>query len=700
MHSLSSQSRKRLLLRFCLFLCVVRTASAESVELRTPRTSPDGENHIVQLVLDQDVVLSSPPEGLWSIACGWKDGWPADWESARATQIERVADRTILTGQLEACGGTWKLRDVYQPFGPVIKCVRRFEWTGKQVAEKCTLSVRFQTRTSRARALLPNILYYGNPSGARSGRVPVFRGRSGEEAIFEEHRYPMPFAFIESATDRNLTGVALHALPCPVPYGNLDDQWWSLGVAAQDTACELVLLSGPCASNGLRSVVKASQQRFLSYDNAYLDVPPGAIIEKTFFLEAFPVAAEGSGFRRPVQTSLELFGPFKCEDMPTIAGIVRDKYHFAKRRWRENAEAAGFSMFPEHTGLNYLVLGWCGQTASPGYALQVLADGLGDPEAKTMARKSLDFLSTAQFYAGGFHTYYNLDKNEWSHDEPLSQAQAMLNFANAIRVGRQRGAATAKWEAFLRKACDFHADRILEPDWRPVSTDQAFFIAPLCQTFKLFGNDTYRQAAVKAGNVYADRHLSMREPYWGGTLDASCEDKEGAYAALQGFLALHELTGDAKYLTWAEHACDVVLSYVVVWDIPMPAGRLSDHRLRTRGWTGVSPQNQCLDVYGVLIAPDVYQLGQLTKRTDLQQLALLMYRTCGQMIDHHGSQGEQFQQTNFAQGQPPPESAFGLRGGYNEEWTVFWITAHFLNAAARFAELGVPVWNEPVPPMR
>ncbi len=30
-----------------------------------------------------------------------------------------------------------------------------------------------------------------------------------------------------------------------------------------------------------------------------------------------------------------------------------------------------------------------------------------------------------------------------------------------------------------------------------------------------------------------------------------------------------------------------------------------------------------------------------------------------------------------------------LRGGYNETWTVFWITAHFLNAAARLEEMGV-----------
>jgi hypothetical protein len=32
---------------------------------------------------------------------------------------------------------------------------------------------------------------------------------------------------------------------------------------------------------------------------------------------------------------------------------------------------------------------------------------------------------------------------------------------------------------------------------------------------------------------------------------------------------------------------------------------------------------------------------------------------------------------------------YSLRGGYAERWTVFWLTAHFLNAAAEFKEMGV-----------
>jgi hypothetical protein len=71
-----------------------------------------------------------------------------------------------------------------------------------------------------------------------------------------------------------------------------------------------------------------------------------------------------------------------------------------------------------------------------------------------------------------------------------------------------------------------------------------------------------------------------------------------------------------------------------------------------------------------------------------------MYRSCGQLLDPYGSQGEQPQQTNYAQ-RGDVSDLFALRGGYAETWTVFWITAHFLNAAARLQELGAPIWTTP-----
>ena len=102
----------------------------------------------------------------------------------------------------------------------------------------------------------------------------------------------------------------------------------------------------------------------------------------------------------------------------------------------------------------------------------------------------------------------------------------------------------------------------------------------------------------------------------------------------------------------------------------------------------VSAQNQHLDVFGVVFTPALYKLGQYTGDSSLIRLAQVMFRSCGQLIDAHGSQGEQIQHTNFAQ-HGDMSDVYQLRGGYSEGWTVFWITAHFLHAAAQFREMGV-----------
>ena len=642
------------------------------------------------VLADGDVsLLTSPPEGLWSVALAWEDGWPTKWAHAHPSRVETNGDWTLLYGELDE---GWHFRDAYIREGDIIKCIRRFKWHQPTVCEGCTLSVRFLSPGFGTGILMPGVMYYGNPSGERSNAVPLYDRHTVRELFVEEHRLPMPFASFEWAEDDDRYGAALHTVPSPVVNANLHDQWWSVGVEAVASGTEMALLSGPCAMNGFKSSVKAFQGRggelLAPYDYAYLIVQPGAIIEKTFYLDAYSVVKEGEGFQTSVRKSVQVFQPWSLDGMPDFTEIIQNKYRYALTRWYDNGPVAGFRKYSDR---NMIVLGWCGQAASLGYALQVLDVG-SDCEEKV--QKSLDLLSTSEFYDEGFRTWYDADECAWmDRDRPemLSQGQGMHQFARAIKHGRNNDQLeTSKWEDFLTTACDFHARRILEDDWHSVSTNEAFFIAPLCLGTELFDAALYRDAAVKAGDVYAERHLQMREPYWGGTLDAQCEDKEGAIAALQGFLALYDLTGDQKYLDWAQHACDVTLSYVYVWDVDMPPGRLRDHNFKTRGWTAVSVQNQHIDVYGVYCAPDVYHLGELTGSQELMDLALLMYRSCGQLIDPLGSQGEQPQQTNYAQ--HPDNIAKGMdrfRGDYCETWTVFWITAHFLNAAARFKEMGV-----------
>ena len=670
---------------------LILTTSIATHAQQSLHIQPSGGTFEVIVKNGGRTVLSLPAGQHWAIATAWREDWPADWHYASPTTMEKSGDWQVVKGELDLPQGKWRLRDAYrtEPNG-LIQCIRRYEWTGKTRLDSATLAIRWNMNAHHARAFLPGILYYGNPSGERNGRekVPVYHGATGEFAIFEEHRYPMPFACLEGAVDGQLFGAALHTQPSPAQYAVKRDLWWSLGVEETDAGSQLVMLSGPVAYNDQHSATKALQTQPMRYGDTWLNIQPGAIIEKTFYIETHPLTRAGTAFQRPVHTSIDLFKPFYAEDLPSFDEILQSKYRFAMSRWIEGDGYAGFNMYPAHVQ-PHIVMGWCGQAASPGYAFQRLKGRYQDPNLMDKVQRSLDFLAACPVGAEGFPVRFNIKNKTWDAPDHVSQGQAMYNFAKAIEAGRQNKQVNTKtWEDFLRKACDVHSRRVMPDNWRPLSTAEGFYIAPLAIAARLFRQKTYLQAAIRIAEHYAQRHLSMEEPYWGGTLDAECEDKEGAWAAFQGFLTLYEQTKEARFLEWARHAGDAALSYLVVWDIPLPPGRMADHQFKTRGWTVVSPQNQHIDVFGVMFAPEVYKLGVFTQDEQLKKAAIVMFRSCGQLTDPYGSQGEQLQQTNYAQ-HGEMDDVMKLRGGYSEPWTVFWITAHFLNTAARFEEMGV-----------
>ena len=664
-----------------LLLAVVALSATAKVHIEI-----DSDN-LLLLKLDGKSIVTAPAEGLWSVATGWSEDWMCDWHHSSPERIEQIGEWSVVHGKIALAEGELHLRDSYREVAEgLVQCVRRYEWHGDSNLEHTTLSVKFDVAGEALMPCLPGILYYGNKNGAKVNPqiIPVYNGAAGEFAIFEEHRYPMPFAMLESAAGGY--AVAIHTVPSPVRGAVLSDQWWSMGVEAYDGYSRMVLYSGPIGYNGQHSVAKALQKRPMRYTDTYITLEPGQIVEKSFYIELYPIEREGTGFQQPIYTALDLYKPYDADRFPTFEQIVKSKYEFAKSRWIEfDSTAVGFNMYDTSLRKD-IVMGWCGQADSPGYSLQVLAKMLGDSEIESMVQRSLDYLTTFAIddNDGTFVVGFNGEK--FHGGDPVSCGQAMYNFAKAIQHGRKnRHYDTSKWEQFLRHAADAVSNRILSEEWNPLSTAEGFYIAPLAISSKLFKEKRYLAAAEKAAALYASRHLTMNGCYWGGTLDATCEDKEGSWAAFQGFLEMYERTKEPQYLDWAKHAMDVCLSYVVVWDIPLPAGRLADFNFKTTGWTVVSAQNQHIDIYGVLFAPEVYKMGKYLKDERLCRLADVMYRSCYQLTDAYGSQGEQIQQTNFAQ-RGDMSNVHKLRGGYAERWTVFWITAHFLNAAARFEE--------------
>ncbi len=640
--------------------------------------------------------LHFPSEGRWSVATDWSEEWPAAWVHANPDKTEQVGDWSVYHGQIDLSGGVLIVRDSERtrPDG-LRELKRRWEWTGKKQLNKVTLSIRQQWMATETRPFLPGISYFDNPAGQSvdATRIPVIGTEPGSNGFYEEHRFPMPLVCWEGKdSSGSFHAATLHSLPSPVMAGNLYDQWWSLGVErVSGDRVEFAILSGPLASNGKTGVVKAHKLQFMPYKEAWCNLIPGQIIEKTVMLQDPVETVRGAGFRTAVKASLEIFNMVSTDGYTPYREILRLKMMDSVSRFREDGQFAGIDAFPGEER-PWIDLGWAGQSEAAAYPFILLGKEFGLSNAKELAQKSLDFISTSPFTEDGFSIRYDYKKHEWfDRRNPLSQGQTMNNMFNALRAARAAGGFdTSKWEAFLEKACLQHAHRVLQPDWRPVSTNEGFLIAPLARGAELLKLPILEKAARKAADHYMERHLSMDEPYWGGTLDARCEDKEGAWAALQGFLAIYDLTGEKRYLDAAEHAGDVILSYMYVWDVPMPPGRLADNGFRSRGWTSVSVQNMHLDVFAVLFAPAIWQLGELTDRDELKSVARLLTVPCGQLTDPWGSAGEQLHQTNYAQHyKPEPNNYRGVRGDYIENWNVYWITAHFLNAAAQFKEMGV-----------
>ena len=466
----------------------------------TAKVHIEVDNNLLCLKLDDKPVVTAPQEGLWSVATGWSVDWMCDWHHASPQSAEHSGEWTIVHGSMAIDGGQLSLRDSYREVSEgLVQCVRRYEWHAEKPLERVTLSVKFDVAGQSLMPCLPGILYYGNKNGAKVNPniIPVYEGKAGEFAIFEEHRYPMPFAMLESAAGGY--AAALHTVPSPVRGAVLSDQWWSMGVEAYDDYSRMVLYSGPIGYNGQHSVAKALQKRPMRYTDTYITLEPGQIVEKSFYIELYPIEREGTGFQRPIYTALDLYKPYDAERFPTFEQIVKGKYEFAKRRWIEfDSEAVGFNMY-DNALRKDIVMGWCGQADSPGYSLQVLSKMLDDEAVEPMVQRSLDYLSTFAIddNSGIFVVGYNGEK--YHGGDPVSCGQAMYNFAKAIQTARKnRRYNTDKWEDFLFRASESVSNRILSDDWNPLSTAEGFYIAPLAISSKLFREKRFLEAARKA----------------------------------------------------------------------------------------------------------------------------------------------------------------------------------------------------------
>ncbi len=628
-----------------------------------------------------DTVLHSPESGYWQIAVDWHHEKPCSWYTSPIISVEGDGDTFILQGTIKLPQGVCSCRDICCFQRGVLDVTREWEYHGEALPH-ATLAVEFILPGNYPRLLMPGIFYYGNPSGKRSGKVPLIPCRKDGAGFFEEHRFPVPF--VSAETDCH-SMAALHTFPSQLVSGNRKDLWWSLGAKYGEDHVKLAAYSGFIHGNGCDGAVKASQNQWKILPGCCIKLTDGQKITKNFKLQIAPVSERGSGFI-PALTKAMDFMPLHTYPADEKL-LIRKKYDYALKRYISIGTGGGNLIRPVGDSPNAVVYGWTGRSETLALACRILGEKFGDTEAETREKEIFDLLVSAPFDKNGFSVRYEYPDEVWSSDRNfVAQGQALETFTFALlQKIRRKENIPPHWMDFLCTSCDLFTSRVMDSSWHPLSTAEAFLGAPLINAHLLTGRNEYLNAALKLADLFIARHLTMDEPYWGGTLDAKCEDKEGAAAALAAFFRCWEVTGKSRYLHAAYHAAMVLLTYLQLWDIPMPPdSELAKRDFRSSGWSAVSVQNMHLDVYGVWVSPLLYQLGLALEKRDLCRVAKIMFINCAQLMDEKGSHGEQIFQTNYAQGCNIRVECDSMRGKYAENWQVFWMTAAFLDAASRF----------------
>lgn len=198
--------------------------------------------------------------------------------------------------------------------------------------------------------------------------------------------------------------------------------------------------------------------------------------------------------------------------------------------------------------------------------------------------------------------------------------------------------------------------------------------------YKYFGDKRYLKAAERTVD-YLERNIIAKSDYFSSTLDANCEDKEAAIAAVTATYYMAMVAkGKAQqhYIDLCRRAAYFAMSWYYTWDVPFAQGQmLGDLDFHSRGWSNVSVENNHVDVFVFELAHIANWLSQKTNEkrfakmqeviySSLNQLLPTKERLCGIAVP--GYQPEVVQHTCWDYGK-------NGKGYYNDIFAPAWATA-------------------------
>ena len=217
--------------------------------------------------------------------------------------------------------------------------------------------------------------------------------------------------------------------------------------------------------------------------------------------------------------------------------------------------------------------------------------------------------------------YLNYEKKHGrQHPEWEKRTRQLLN--NLIALQKADG-------HFARKYNDAGEDIDASGGSTPSAT------STLVMGYKYFKDKKYLLAAKRTID-YVEKNIISKSDYFSSTLDANCEDKEAAIAAVTSTYYLAMVTTGKErqhYIDLCKQAAYFALSWYYTWDVPFAQGQmLGDLGFKSRGWSNVSVENNHIDVFVFELPHIIKWLSSVTEEKRFEKMYDVIYSSLNQLL--------------------------------------------------------------------
>ena len=297
-------------------------------------------------------------------------------------------------------------------------------------------------------------------------------------------------------------------------------------------------------------------------------------------------------------------------------------------------------------------VGFCGRVLLNAFNAIEYGEQHGEQDLVTMGNEILEsYLQHGFTSAGYFYDNVNFTRGFPSDDKVVhsirQQSEGVYAILLYLKYEKAHGRRHPQWEARIKGILDgflklqkadgsfarkYH-DNGTDVDGTGGSTPSS--TSALVMGYRYFGKKQYLEAARRTVD-YLEQNIISKSDYFSSTLDANCEDKEAAIAAVTATYYLAAVTKGKerqRYIDLCEKAAYFALSWYYMWDVPFAQGQmLGDLGLKTRGWSNVSVENNHIDVFVFELPHIVKWLGQQKGNQRFLQMHDVIFNSLSQLM--------------------------------------------------------------------